>query len=97
MSVEDWQVSLVTAAAIAGTLALLLYCSFAKWYLTVVGRARVAAELGWVALLDVALYAHWTHHQIPTWGVLTIYAAIAVGSWLWLGAVVHEQFLRRKR
>lgn len=96
MSSEDWGVVLITAAAIASNLALLLYMASAKWYGSAFGRARVTAEFGWVALLDVALYAHWAHVLLPDWVRLTVYAVIAVGAWMWLGAVINEQFKRRK-
>lgn len=95
MSTDDWGVFLITMAAIPSTLALLLYGCFAPWYRSVIGRARVIAEFGWVALLDLALYIHWTHWIPPRRLVLAIYLVIAVGAWLWLGAVIHEQFWKR--
>ena len=97
MSTEDWGVVLITLAGTASTAALILYGFFAPWYKSVIGRARVTAELGFVVLLDLALYIHWTHWIPPDRLVLAIYALIAVGAWMWLGAVVHEQFLKRRR
>ena len=96
MSTQDWGIVLITAAAIAANLALLLYAVSAPWYRSVFGRARVTAEVGWVALLDLALYAHWEHVLLPAWVRLSVYAVIAAGSWMWLGAILHEQILRRR-
>ena len=97
MTTEDWGVVLITAAAVASNLALLLYGFSAPWYRSVFGRARVVAEVGFVALLDLALYAHWTHHILPRWLVLSVYTLIAAGAWMWLGAIVEEQLKRRKQ
>ena len=96
MSTEDKAVALITAAAVASTAALVLYGLFAPWYRSVIGRARVAAEFGWVALLDLVLYVHWSRDVVPDWVALTLYALIAAGAWLWLGAVVHEQIWKRR-
>lgn len=96
MSTEDWAVFLITAAAIPSTLALLFYALLAQWYRSVFGRARVTAELGWVTLLDLALYVHWSHWLPPDWLRLTLYTLIAVGAWMWLGAIIHEQALKRR-
>lgn len=95
MSTEDKAIVLITAAAVASTLGLLIYGLFAPWYRSVIGRARVVAEIGWVALLDLVLYVHWTHHRIPDWGALALYAVIAIGAWMWFGAVIHELFWKR--
>lgn len=97
MTTEDWGVVLITDAAIASNLALLLYGLLAPWYRSVFGRARVVAEVGFVALLDLALYAHWSHHFLPDWLRLTVYAVIAAGAWMWLGAIVEEQLLKRRK
>jgi hypothetical protein len=94
VSHEDKAVALITAAAVASTLALILYGLFAPWWRSVIGRARVAAEFGWVALLDVVLYVHWSHKIVPGWLALTLYAVIAVGAWMWLGAVVEQLWKR---
>lgn len=96
MSTDDWGVVLITAAGAASTLALVLYGLFAPWYRSVIGRARVVAEVGWVALLDLALYVHWSHRVIPDQLVLALYALIAAGALLWLGAVFHEQIWKRR-
>jgi len=96
VSTEDWGIFLITAAAVASNLALLLYAASASWHRSIFGRSRVVAELGWVALLDLALYAHWAHVPLPVWIRLTVYTLIAVGAWMWLGAVIHEQFVKRR-
>jgi hypothetical protein len=93
---EDWAVSLITAAAIAANLFVVLYLASAPWYRSVFGRALMTGEIALAALLDLALWAHWSHHDIPRWAVLTIYTLIAAGCWMRLGAVVHEQLRRRR-
>lgn len=97
MTTEDWAVCLVTAAAAAATLFVLLYGASAPWYRSVFGRALMTGEVALAVLLDLALWAHWSHHTIPRWVVLTVYTLIAVGCWMRLGAVVHEQFWKRRR
>jgi type IV secretory pathway VirB2 component (pilin) len=47
--------------------------------------------------LDLVLYAHWAHVRLPIGARLAVYAVIAVGSWLWFGAVIREQFLMRRK
>lgn len=96
MSTEDWGVTLVTAAAIPATLSVILYMLTAPWYRTAFGRAYVIDGLSILALLDIALIVHWTHWIPPEPFVLSLYALIAVGQWLQLGAVIHYQILKRR-
>jgi len=96
MSTEDWGVFLVTAAAIPATLSVLLYAAVAPWYRTAFGRAYVIDGLSIMALLDVALFVHWSHWAPPDRFILGLYASIAVGQWLQLGAVLHYQILKRR-
>ena len=62
------------------------------WGVFLITMAAIPSTL---ALLDLALYIHWTHWIPPDRLVLAIYAVIAVGAWMWLGAVIHEQFWKR--
>jgi hypothetical protein len=96
MSTEDWAVFLVTAAAIAANLFVLLYASLAKWWRSVFGRALMTGEVALAALLDLVLYVHWSHTILPRWIPLTLYALIAAGCWMRLGAVFHEQVWKRR-
>jgi len=96
MSTEDWGVFFVTAAAIPATLSVILYAFFAPWYRTAFGRAYVIDGLSIMALLDLALIVHWTHWVPPDHFILGLYALIAVGQWLQLGAVIHYQILKRR-
>ena len=96
MSTEDWAVFLITAAAIAANLFVVLYAIFAPWYRSVFGRALMTGEVALAVLLDLVLWAHWSHHLIPKPVALTVYALIAVGCWMRLGAVIHEQLFKRR-
>lgn len=96
MSTEDWAIALITAAAVAANLFVILYATTAPWWRSVFGRALMTGEVALAILLDVVLYAHWAHKLVPIWLGLTIYSAIAAGCWMRLGAVVHEQLARRR-
>ena len=97
MTTEDWGVVLVVLAAVAVNLFVVLYASFAPWYRSVFGRALMTGEVAFSALLDVSLYIHWTKTVPPPWVPLTLYGFIAAGCWMRLGAVIHEQILKRNR
>lgn len=97
MSATDWGVFLVATAAVASNLFVILYAAFAPWYGSVFGRALMTGEVALAVLLDVALYAHWSHTILPTWLILCVYGLIALGCWMRLGAVIHEQIHKRSQ
>lgn len=96
MSELNWEVTLITAAAAAATLFVFAYGLAAPWWRSVVGRALWISDLSLALLLDLALAAYWGHFTVPAWGRLGIYTLVAVGAWLRLGAVAHNQLLKRR-
>lgn len=97
MTVEDFAVLEIAAAAVGVTLFVITWASLAPWYRSVFGWALMTGEVALALILSVALYAHWAHRLLPPWLVLTLYGFIALGCWLRFTAVIWEQFIKRRR
>ena len=97
MTALDWQLALLTLAAVAATAFPILYTAVAPWWRSVVGRSLVVSEASLAALLDVALIAYWWHFRVPTPVATSLYTLIAVGAWMRLGALIHAQVGKRRR
>lgn len=87
-------------AAPAANLFPVLYALSAPWHRSAVGRAIVTSKVGLALLVDAAVIAHFTrsltypyHDQL----VLFAFALIAVGTWMYLGALTEEQIRKRRR
>jgi hypothetical protein len=96
VSVLDWQIALITAAAVAATLFPILYTFIAPWWRTVVGRSLVISEVSLAALLDTALLAYWFHTTVPSPIRTSLYTLIAIGAWMRIGALIDQQ-LKKSR
>ena len=92
----DWEVVLLSAAGLPATLFVFAYGFAAPWWRSVIGRALWVSDLSLALLLDLALVAYWLHFELPAWARLSIYALVAVGAWLRLGAVANNQILKRR-
>lgn len=96
MTALDWQLALITLAAVAATAFPILYTAVAPWWRSTVGRSLVVSETSLAALLDVALAAYWGHFHVPSPVATSLYTLIAVGAWMRLGALIHEQLGKRR-
>ncbi len=99
MSADTAAVLLVLAAAPPQTAFVFYYGLTAPWWRTVVGRALFTKALGLALLIDISLLYQWLGDDYSLRDVvrLTVYALIAVGAWLQLGAFIHERGQRRNR
>jgi hypothetical protein len=96
MTVLQWQICLITAAAIAASLFPIVYTLVAPWWRSEVGRSLFISEVSLAALLDIALVAYWLHWTVPQPVATSLYTLIAVGAWLRLRVLIVEQ-IRKPR
>ena len=97
MTVDQVSLLLLIIAAPAATLFPILYMLTAPWWQTWVGRALVVSKIGLAVLVDASLAFHYLGPAYPHRAevTLTAFALIVVGTWLYLGALVREQILKR--
>lgn len=97
MTVAQWQIGILTFAAVAATAFPILYTLVAPWWKSVVGRSLFVSEVSLALLLDLALGAYWLHLTVPAPVATSLYTLIAVGCWMRLGALIDEQIRKRRR
>ena len=94
MSADTVAVLLVLAAAPAATLFPFLYGWVARgvWWRTPTGRALMTSSTALALLIDISLAYKVFGDDYALRDVvrLTVYALIALGAWLKLGALVYE-------
>ena len=88
---------ILTGAAVATNIFILGYAILAPFYRSETGRASWVMTLAVALLLDVSLVAYWTGWVVPEWVARSIYVLIFCGGWMKLGALFHEQFVKRRR
>lgn len=99
MSADTAAVALVIAAAPAATLFPLLYAWVARgvWWRTPTGRALMTSSVALALLIDISLayQAFGDNYALRDVVRLTVFALIAVGAWLKLGALAYETWWHR--
>lgn len=86
---------LITIAAPAQTLFVLLYGFRSPWYKSLLGRALFTKSLALALLLNLSLVGYWwpnypLRHPI---GVIVVFLVL-LGAWMQLVALVHEKLSR---
>lgn len=89
-------VLLIVAAAPAQTAFVILYGVGSPWWRSVVGRALFTKALALALLIDISVAYHFLGDNYALREVvrLSVFALIAIGTWLQLGALIYE---RRRR
>jgi hypothetical protein len=89
---------LVLAAAPAITAFALWYGLTAPWYRSAAGRALFVSSTGLAMLIDISLLYKWLgdDYWLRDAVRLFVYAWIAAGAWLKLGALAHERRKARR-
>ena len=99
MSADTLAVILVVAAAPAATVFPLMYAWVARgvWWRTPTGRALMTSSTGLALLIDISLAYKVFGDDYALRDVvrLTVYALIAAGAWLKLGALAYETWRNR--
>lgn len=94
MSAETAAVALIIIAAPAATLFPFVYGWVARgvWWHNPTGRALMASSVGLALLIDIALIykAFGDDYALRDAVRLSVYALIALGAWLKLGALLYE-------
>lgn len=94
MTVLQWQVCLIAAAAVAATLFPIIYTLVAPWWRSEIGRSLVVSETSLAALLDTALVAYWLGWTVPSPVATSLYTLIAVGAWMRLRVLIITQLAK---
>lgn len=89
--------TILTGAAIAANLFVLVYAALAPWYRSAAGRASWVSMLALALLLDLSLVAYWIDWTVPEWIARTVYIVITLGAWLKFVALLHEQVFTSTR
>jgi hypothetical protein len=99
MTTDQWGVLLLYIAAPATLLFPFLYVLSARWWGTLTGTAVVISKFGLAGLVGAALIYHLhgdvdypLHDQL----VLVAFGLIALGTWLYLFALIRVQIMSRK-
>lgn len=99
MSTDTAAVLLIIAAAPAATLFPIGYAWVARdvWWRTPAGRALMTSSTALALLIDISLAYQAFGDDYPAREIvrLSVFALIAAGAWLSLGALIHES--RRNR
>ena len=99
MSADTAAVLLVVVAAPAATTFPLLYAWVARrvWWRTWTGRALMTSSTALALLIDISLayQAFGDDYALRDVVRLTVFALIAAGAWLKLGALVYETWRHR--
>ena len=99
MTADTAAVLLVVAAAPAATLFPFLYGWVARrvWWRNPTGRALMTSSTALALLIDISLVyqAFGDDYALRDAVRLTVFALIAAGAWLKLGALVYETWLNR--
>lgn len=94
MSADTAAVLLVIAAAPAATLFPFCYAWIARgvWWRTPIGRALMTSSTALALLIDISLvYKAFGDDYVLRDAVrLTVFALVALGAWLKLGALLYE-------
>lgn len=100
MNAEQWGTFLAFVCAPAANLFPLLYGTTAPWWRSWTGRAIIISKVGLALLVDAAVLFRWNGAK-PYWGFnelrLGAFALITVGTYLYLFAFAHEQYMKRNR
>lgn len=94
MTFENIILWLITLAAPAQTLFVLIYGTRSPWYRSLLGRALFTKALALGLLLDLSLVAHWWPDypgQKPI--TIIIVALVLAGAWLQLAALLRERYI----
>lgn len=101
MSADLAAVILVLIAAPPATLFPLTYAWIARgvWWRTPAGRALMTSSTALALLIDISLLYQWLGDDYALRDAvrLTVYALVALGAWLKLGALLLESWRGRKR
>lgn len=99
MTADTAAVLLVVAAAPAATLFPFLYAWVGRhvWWRNPTGRALMTSSTALALLIDISLVyqAFGDDYALRDAVRLTVFALIAAGAWLKLGALVYETWLNR--
>lgn len=99
MSADTLAVVLVIAAAPAATIFPFLYAWVARdiWWRIPTGRALMTSSVALALLIDISLayQAFGDDYALRDAVRLTVFALIAAGAWLKLGALVYETWWNR--
>ena len=99
MSADTAAILLVVAAAPAATLFPFAYAWIARgiWWRTWTGRALMTSSTALALLIDISLayQAFGDNYALRDVVRLTVFALIAAGAWLKLGALVYETWRHR--
>ncbi len=94
MSADTLAVLLIIAAAPAATLFPFAYAWIARgvWWREPIGRALMVSSTGLALLIDISLayQAFGDNYALRDVVRLTVFAWIALGAWLKLGALLYE-------
>ena len=100
MSADTAAVILVLVAAPAATLFPICYAWISRglWWRTPAGRALMVSSTALALLIDISLAYQWLGDDYAARDVvrLTVYALIATGAWLKLGALLWEHHKQRR-
>ncbi len=101
MNADLAAVILVLIAAPPATLFPLAYAWIARgvWWRTPAGRALMTSSTALALLIDISLLYQWLGDDYALRDAvrLTVYALVALGAWLKLGALLLESWRGRKR
>jgi hypothetical protein len=99
VSADTWAVVLVIIAAPPATLFpfCFAYISRGIWWRNPTGRALMTSSTGLALLIDISLLYNWLGDDYALRDAvrLTVFAVIAAGAWLKLGALLHTAWRAR--
>lgn len=95
MSVIDWALVLVWAAAVPQTVFIVGYGFLNDWWTSWVGRALFTSSLALALLLDVSLVSYYYPDLIPAWVSNIILVVVVAGAFLKLTALTLDKLAKR--
>ena len=98
MSADHWAVALTLLAAPPATVFPFAYAWISRgiWWRTPTGRALMVSSTGLALLINISLvYRVLGDYALRDTVRLSVFALIAVGVWLKLGALVYESWRAR--